>query len=342
MALNDLKVREISKRAFLSSQGTLIGPITDLFSLGIPKVTTRLFDAIIAVDFSAAEGPKKGEGSVWIGIMKRDARFRPTYEDKNPATRLEAMTILKELLLDFKKRGEKVLIGFDFALGFPTGTSQKLGLELKAQDLWTFVTKNIVDKPDNTNNRFAVAAKMNRLMTDQAYPFWGCPKNAAQKWLSTLKPADFGSFPEYRLTEIVARQKKAPAKSLWQMHGAGVVGGQSLLGIAHIEGLKQTPTLKGQLWPFETGLKTLSADDLEYSDWVGCEIYPSLFEKIYEFTSNENEVKDQAQVRLVCESLTKLDDQGELGILFAGPSRLTESERYIVESEEGWILGLMD
>jgi len=134
-------------------------------------VTTRLFDAILAVDFSAAEGPKVGEGSVWIGIMKRDARFRPTYECLNPPTRIEAMNALRSLLLDFKKRGEKVLIGFDFALGFPQGTAQKLRLEVHPQALWSFVTKNIVDKPDNTNNRFAVAAKMNRLMTDQAYPF---------------------------------------------------------------------------------------------------------------------------------------------------------------------------
>lgn len=303
-------------------------------------MTSRLFDAIIAVDFSAAEGPKKGEGSVWIGIMKRDARFRPIYADLNPSTRQEAMASLRDLLLDFKKRDEKVLIGFDFALGFPRGTSKKLGLEPSAKALWSFVSKNIVDKPDNTNNRFAVAAKINRLMTDQAYPFWGCPKKAAQKWLSTLKPADFGEFPEFRLTELGARLKKAPAKSLWQMHGAGVVGGQSLLGIAHIESLKQTSGLTGRLWPFETGLNALKPSDLEGVDWVGCEIYPSLFEKLYEVSPLPHEVKDQTQVRLMCETLTKLDDQGDLGGLFAGPSSLSEPDRTLVESEEGWILGL--
>ena len=47
------------------------------------------------------------------------------------------------------------------------------------------LAKELVDKPTNVNNRFQVAAKMNRLMTDQPWPFWGCPANDAQRWLST-------------------------------------------------------------------------------------------------------------------------------------------------------------
>lgn len=126
------------------------------------------------------------------------------------------------------------------------------------------------------------------------------------------------------------------------MHGAGVVGGQSLLGIAHIEMLKQTPNLKGHLWPFETGLHRFDRETLMDLDWVGCEIYPSLFEKSQNFIASEAEVKDQAQVRLVCETLSQWDDQGELGALFDGPAHHSEAERTIIEHEEGWILGLMD
>ena len=33
----------------------------------------RLFDAYIIVDWSAAEGRKTGEQSVWIGVARRDA-----------------------------------------------------------------------------------------------------------------------------------------------------------------------------------------------------------------------------------------------------------------------------
>ena len=50
---------------------------------------SRLFNAYIIVDWSAAEGRKTGEQSLWIGVMKRDVRFRLAYEPHNPATRTE-------------------------------------------------------------------------------------------------------------------------------------------------------------------------------------------------------------------------------------------------------------
>ncbi|MEI9905666.1 MAG: hypothetical protein WDN06_18310 [Asticcacaulis sp.] len=84
---------------------------------------------------------------------------------------------------------------FDFALGFPRGTAAKLALKGEPwQAMWDFLGKNVVDKADNSNNRFQVAAKMNRLMTDDAWPFWGCPKSAAQKWLSTLETRQLRRF----------------------------------------------------------------------------------------------------------------------------------------------------
>ena len=36
----------------------------------------RLCDASIIADWTAAEGKKLGEGSVWLGVAKRDVRFR--------------------------------------------------------------------------------------------------------------------------------------------------------------------------------------------------------------------------------------------------------------------------
>ena len=49
----------------------------------------RLFGAYVVVDWSAAEGRKTGEQSLWIGVMKRDVRFRLAYEAHNPPTRAE-------------------------------------------------------------------------------------------------------------------------------------------------------------------------------------------------------------------------------------------------------------
>ena len=129
----------------------------------------RLFGAYVIVDYSAAEGKKTGESSVWIGVMKRDVRFRLSYEAHNPATRAEALTLLRSILADLHKRGDRILLGMAFALGFPRGTVSRLDLKgTPWQAMRTFLVQNVVDKADNTNNRFQVAAKMNRLMTDEA------------------------------------------------------------------------------------------------------------------------------------------------------------------------------
>ena len=50
----------------------------------------RLFGAYVVVDWSAAESRKTGEQSLWIGVVKRDVRFRLAYENaqsRRPAPR---------------------------------------------------------------------------------------------------------------------------------------------------------------------------------------------------------------------------------------------------------------
>ncbi len=298
----------------------------------------RLFGAYVIVDFSAAEGKKTGESSVWIGVMKRDVRFRLSYEAHNPATRAAAMTQLHSILADLHKRGDRVLIGVNFALGFPRGLNARLGIEDWA-GMWAFLGKNVVDKPDNSNNRFQVAAKINRLTTDAAWPFWGGPKSAAQKWLSTLKPDNFGGFPEYRLTEDAARdrvKKTLAPKSLWQMHGAGVVGGQAMLGIVAIKALVDSLSGKAKVWPFETGFGALDAESFGEINTVIAEVFPPLFEG----ASESGEVKDATAVRLTATALAEMDDRGELGTLFAARKGLGEDDAAIALREEGWMLGV--
>lgn len=301
---------------------------------------SRLFGAYVIVDYSAAEGKKTGESSVWIGVMKRDIRFRLTYQSHNPATRAEAVTLLTSILADLHKRGDRIFLGLDFALGFPRGTSARLQLKgAPWAGMWEFLAKNIVDKADNKNNRFQVAAKMNRLMTDEAYPFWGCPKSDSQKWLSTLKPDSFGDFPEFRLTEERARQqhKKAQAaKSLWQMHGAGVVAGQTMLGIPAVKALASSLGDSAKIWPFETGFGALSEDALEGVTTLIAEVYPA----IYDGAAEAGEVKDATGVRLAAQALAEADDKGQLAALFAAPKALSETDLVIAAEEEGWILGV--
>ena len=301
---------------------------------------TRLFNAYVMVDWSAAQTAKTGKDSVWIGMVKRDIRFRPSFESWNPPTRAEAETRLREILADLRRRNERALIGFDFNLGYPRG----LGAALQLKDpswagVWSFLAANVVDKKDNTNNRFAVAAKMNRLMTDQPWPFWGCPPKDAQRWLTPTKPPETvaDGLPVYRHAEAVTHAAgKAQAKPAWQLMGAGSVGGQVIVGIPAVRRLAEELGDKATVWPFTTGWKELKDADLEGKEAVLAEVYPSLIPSKPE----GNEAPDLAQVRALCEHFYKLDEAGKLGPLFAAPKDAGEDLIKDVETEEGWILGV--
>jgi hypothetical protein len=300
---------------------------------------TRLFNAYVMVDWSAAATAKTGKDSIWIGVTKRDIRFRPTFEAFNPPTRHAAEAQLRAILADLRRRNDIALIGFDFSLGYPDGTAAMLKLKSHGYDaMWAFLAANIVDKADNTNNRFAVASKMNRLMTDQPWPFWGAPARDAQRWLSstrTTAPEGF-SLPVLRHAEQAAHGGARGAKSVWQVFGNGAVGGQSLVGIPAVKRLAGDLGDKALLWPFQSGWRELTPADLQGREAVIAEVYPALVETKPE----PGEVADRAQVRALCEHFVRLDEQGRLGAAFAPPKTTTPDLVATVEREEGWILGL--
>ncbi|MFN4042338.1 MAG: cobalamin biosynthesis protein CbiG [Brevundimonas sp.] len=298
----------------------------------------RLFDAYIIADWTAAETKKLGDQSVWIGVAKRDVRFRLYTETHNVATRAEGEALLKMLLADHRKRGDRVLLGLDFNFGFPAGTAERLKLDgAPWQAMWKFLAGNVVDKADNTNNRYQVAAKMNRLMTDQPWPFWGAPAKQAQRWLTTTKPpAGSGAdIPEFRATEDAARKGRLQPKSVWQMHGAGAVGGQTLVGVPMVRRLLETLGASGAVWPFGTGWRALDAADVEPLSTLLVEVWPSMFDT----KPQPGEFKDQAQVRTTAEALARMDETGALAHAFAPPKGADEALVARVEGEEGWILG---
>ncbi|PZU57007.1 MAG: cobalamin biosynthesis protein CbiG [Brevundimonas sp.] len=298
----------------------------------------RLFDAYIVADWTAAETRKLGDNSLWIGVAKRDVRFRLYTETHNVATRAEGEALLNSLLADHRKRGDRVLVGFDFNLGYPAGTAARLKLSgAPWQAMWKFIAANVVDKADNTNNRYQVAAKMNRLMTDEAWPLWGAPAKQAQRWLTTTKPPQgTGDIPEFRATEDAARKGRLQPKSVWQMHGAGAVGGQTLVGIPAVRRLLEALGPSGAVWPFGTGWRALTPEDVAPLSALVVEVWPSMFDA----RPAEGEYKDQAQVRATAEALARLDDAGDLAGAFAPPKSAAPELIDRVEQEEGWILGV--
>jgi hypothetical protein len=294
-------------------------------------MSQRLFNAYVMVDWSAATKPATGPDSIWIGVMKRNVRFQMAFDAHNPPTRAEADKLLQSILDDLKRKSERVLVGFDFPLGFPRGTAAALKLPDPAwRGMLDFLAREVKDKPTNDNNRFQVAAKMNRLMTGEAFPFWGAPARDAQTMLSAKRPREHGEgdLPELRLTEAAS---KGPTP-IWKMYYQGSVGGQTLTGLPVIKRLRDTRNVK--LWPFETGWKPLTPADVSDLEGVFAEIYPSTFNA----KPNAGEVKDEAQVRAACERFNALDEKFQLGAMF-GP-KSDDPRREVIENEEGWILGV--
>lgn len=293
----------------------------------------RLFNAYVIADWSANAKPKTGADSIWIGVLKRDVRFQFVFESFNPATRTEAETRLAAILDDLKRRGERTLLGFDFPLGFPRGTGAALALKDESwAGLWAFLASNVVDKADNTNNRFAVANKMNRLMTNEARPFWGSPPKDVQTWLQSTKPEHGADVPPVlRHAEVAAKG----SKSIWQIFGNGTVGSQALVGIPAVGRMKSARGEGFKVWPFETGFKALTEADLAGVDVVAAEVYPSLIKP----EPLPGEIKDQSQVRTLCQHFAKLDEAGKLAAAF-GPAKDFPADAVVdVQHEEGWVLG---
>lgn len=293
---------------------------------------TRLFDNYIIIDWSASSKPNKGSDSIWIGILKRDVRLQLRFEFFNPSTRAEALKILIEQLNNFNKRGDKTLLGFDFAFGYPIGTAKALGLgEIAWSQTHDFLAKEIIDKPDNDNNRFQVASKMNRLISGGAAPFWGCPPKFVNSYLQAKKPDIVCNLNEMRICDIDAKT----ASSVFKTYTPGSVGSQSLVGIPFIKKLRQhIENIK--IWPFETKFQNITKDQDEDISIIACEVYPSMLKAKPE----NGETKDLAQERNLAYHFANLDNDGKLRFEFGGKRQFTQNEIMAIESEEGYILGI--
>ena len=283
-----------------------------------------IFDAYLVVDWSARNDPsarKPSPNSIWFCFKQPGGEIV-----ENPRTRVAAYKRIRNLLLQHSKL--RILVGMDFPYGYPGGLAQRLGVS-NWSGIWHQWHSRISDDDNNSNNRFHVAADLNRLISGTAGPFWGChPPSVSNDFLTTGKTSLAGLL-EYRLCE----PKKA--KSAWQLFGAGCVGSQSLMGIPYLYKLRFDEQLEGDscIWPFETGMNTPAVD----KRIVHAEIYPSLIQ----ITTGEDEIRDKAQVCELARWFHKLDTEDRLEAYFTGP-KLTEDQYNHVKNDEGWILGVME
>ena len=264
-----------------------------------------LFDRYIAVDWSAANAPRTGRDSIWIAESGRLSL--------NPATRNEAMAIIRERLAE----GGRIMLGFDFVFGYPRGAAAAIAGAPRWDALWAAIVAEVVDRPDNSSNRFEVAAAFNRRFGVDHY--WGHPQRHRYDDLAPKKPRHgYVAVPERRYAEALARS----AQPVWKLVGAGAVGSQSLLGIARLEQLRRdVPEVA--VWPFETDFERRLAPI------TLVEIYPSLFR-----LTGAVLPRDRDQVETCVRRFAALDAAGLLSKVLSAPA---EIDRAVLLSEEGWI-----
>jgi precorrin-8X/cobalt-precorrin-8 methylmutase len=279
---------------------------------------TPLFDAYLVVDWSAASRPVQGADSIWYALVRGGAVVAVA----NPATRREAERRIGDLLAEERAAGRRVLAGFDFPFGYSAGFAKRLGGQ-NWLDVWSTIDEGLEDDEQNRNNRFALAAELNRRAG--APIFWGCPVG----WSGNLLgPTNARCYEREKIEERRwCEHRVAGPQPVWKLYGNGSAGGQALTGIPVLKRLRER--LGATVWPFETGLRP-SSDGV-----VLAEVYPSLVQP-----EEGSLPKDLGQVRALAAHFAALDRDDALAACFAGDPTLTPSQRADVEREEAWILGV--
>ncbi|PTL83336.1 cobalamin biosynthesis protein CbiG [Vitiosangium sp. GDMCC 1.1324] len=294
------------------------------------------FDAYLMVDWSASSTPKRGRDSIWWALAAWTKRGLRLERAENPPTRSEALQSIAARLAQAVADGASVLVGFDFALGYPEGTAAALGLEGEPwRALWNEWSRLVTDTPDNGNNRFEVASTLNARISGGAGPFWGHPRGYASANLGATRSF---AYPVRGLAEKRLADARTPrAQPVWKLCGIGSVGSQTLLGIPRLRQLLEDSRLAEHIsvWPFETGF-ALPSRSSPRGRLILAEVYPSLLT----VPSIEGFVKDQLQVEALARHFAALDADGRLAELFNPLLKLEPARLAAILEEEGWILGI--
>lgn len=266
------------------------------------------FDRIAVLDWSAANRPRQGRDSIWLGLSDAPAT--------NPPTRAEAEGQLNALVADSLARGRRLLIGADFAFGYPQGFARALTGQPGAMAVWDWLTRHLRDDARNRSNRFQVAARMNACLPGLG-PFWFNPTFPPLPDLPHKGRMREGhGLAEHRRADAMAGGAQSP----WKLGGVGAVGSQSLTGIPVLNRLRHAFPDAVSVWPFQPPTTRV----------VLAEVFPSLLSAEVAARLTPGRIKDEVQVTLLARSLAAV---GGWESLLCAPD-LPEI------ADEGWILGL--
>lgn len=302
-----------------------------------PEGSPRFFDDYVMVDWSANSTPRTGKDSIWIAEGSwRDGALRVS-EPLNPSTRVGAMAEVARIVEDRLARGRRVVMGFDFPFSYPAGLVAAypavFGPGPAWRAVWRTLTERIEDAVDNANNRWEVARALNAATGCRL--FWGCPESVADDLLPSRDRqvpglAERGErLAKFRLTERRAQDGGGAVQSVWKLAYAGSVGSQTLVGIPHLERLRERYPDHLRVWPFEPVVHDGGPSV------VLAEIWPTTFG----YEAGRHPVRDAAQVLGVVEACARADEEGTVA-RWLDPPFVAESGRTRQVAEEGWILGV--
>ncbi|MGB7240551.1 MAG: gephyrin-like molybdotransferase Glp [Sulfitobacter sp.] len=265
------------------------------------------FDTVLMVDWSGGNdrGPTPVRDAIWACIAQDGVSQPPVYL----RNRQLAETWIADVFERELAAGRRVLAGFDFPFGYPTGFCRAVSGQDDPLLLWDWMESRIQDAPD-INNRFHFAGEVNRKFGGKG-PFWG---NALRKTdvvgLPRTKTDYANPFAEKRAVEVRAKG----SFTCWQLAGAGAVGSQVLTGLPVLSRLRRRFAAKVSVWPFEP----------LHSPIAFIEIWPSLTVG----PPPDGMIKDAWQVQELARNVSALD-----------PATLAQILK-VDASEEGWIFGV--
>lgn len=259
------------------------------------------------VDWSGGKdtGPRPRQDAIWACSATRGEPEAPVYLRNRQAAEVWLRAEMDAALA----ARERLLIGFDFPFGYPAGFAKAVTGSDDPFALWAELAGRIEDT-DTGNNRFDVAAELNRLF-EGVGPFWG---NGLKRDIADL-PRKGTARSGHGMRERRACEGEAPgAFALWQLSGVGAVGSQTLMGVPVLHRLRQQYGRDVRVWPFEP----LDAA-------VGfVEIWPSLLVGAVP----EGWIKDAWQVHEVARMVSGLSADEMVQVLS------------VEAPEEGWIFGI--
>lgn len=362
-----------------------------------------LFDTYVLVDWSASKitirngkptikngAPKRD--AIWWAIQRRrshdawkwpglGANYRsPSTFDRIEScavferTRHEAIKHIAKFLAGEARARKRVLVGFDFAFGYPAGFAQTIEATTRREPSARGMRQWLYDKmlPDKKlldgeqpvveNNHFCVASCLNEAVKVYSNRIGRTSSKPEQLWeeimdgpfwdgnneLRTVKKGDphdpYGQergkdWPPFGFQRRRRTDELAKSRPVWQLTGSGSVGSQVLLGLPWLQHLYNRLLMDG-LNPKNCGIWPFDHGDFFAKEptkprIVIAEIYPSLITK-----GIGDMIPDRSQVVESARAFELLDTRSLLKDLFDLDSILVPSAtKDAVTSEEGWILG---